>query len=157
MSGGNVSALADLVAALAVVLLLGFVAYEIRQSNKHARLANWRWLQGSPVAFQELTNDFAESELVHRGHSHQAALTPHERQTNAMYLEQSIHVIGNFTWHSDVTPPGYEGLQSLFRDLLATRGARQWWAETRGQTRFMQATQVMIDAVQADAASRSSI
>lgn len=141
--------IADLLAAFGVIASLVFLAVELRISNREARMANWRQLLESLRQYKAISNDPHMADLIERGEADYHALGPAERRSYGMYVEQGIHVIGNFSKHTGKVPVELTGLDgavdSLFRDLLTTPGARAWWAETRGRKRFLPMTHRMID------------
>lgn len=143
--------MADILAALGVILSLVFLAYELRQNRKQSELSNWRDLLESLSNFKGLSNNLEFSEFLERAEQDYHALTPAEQRAFGMYLEQGIHIIGNFAKHNDTIPTklvGMDGaIHSLLRDLLNTKGARAWWTETKPKGRFMPQTYVMVDAV----------
>ncbi|SMY06607.1 hypothetical protein [Flavimaricola marinus] len=143
--------IADLLAAMAVILTVAFLAYEIRASRKQAELSNWRELLQTLVDFKSSTNDLVFADLVERGHQDYAALTPAERRAFGLHLEQGVHIYGNFLKHNNDLPKKLVGLDdacaNMFHDLLTTPGGAQWWAETRSAGRFMPATYAVIDEI----------
>ena len=124
----ELSAMADIVAAAAVVASVVFLGLQVRESNRQARLSNWRALLDALARFKGLTNDLTFAEMVERGHRDFGALQPHEQRAFGLYLEQGIHVFGNFDKHHGRIPAGYTGLQTAIeanlRDLVTTPGAR---------------------------------
>lgn len=151
MSLSQLAPIADILAALGVILSLIFLAYELRQNRKQSELANWRDLLESLSNFKGLSNNLDFAEFLERAERDYDALTPAEKRAFGMYLEQGIHIIGNFVKHNDTIPNklvGMEGaLHSLLRDLLNNKGARTWWIETKPKGRFMPQTYVMVDTV----------
>lgn len=57
MSLSQLAPIADVLAAIAVILSLIFLAYELRQNRKQSELANWRDLLESLSTFKGLSND----------------------------------------------------------------------------------------------------
>jgi len=151
MSLSQLAPTADIIAAIGVILSLIFLAYELRQNRKQSELANWRDLLESLSTFKGLTNDLEFSEFLERAEKDYHALTPAEQRSFGMYLEQGIHIIGNFAKHNDTIPNKLVGMEdaihSLLRDLLNTHGARAWCFETKPKRRFMPQTYVMVDGV----------
>lgn len=149
MSLSQLAPIADVLAAIAVILSLIFLAYELRQNRKQSELANWRDLLESLSTFKGLSNDIEFSEFLERAEQDYHALTTAEKRAFGMYLEQGIHIIGNFAKHNDTILNklvGMEGaLRSLLRNLLNNKGARAWWVETKPKGRFMPQTYVMVN------------
>ncbi len=147
----DLSTLADLVAAAAIVVSLGLVVHEMRQTRRQAELGNWRDLLQTLVDFKAATNDLAFADLVRRGHADYGGLTETEKLAFGLYLEQGVHVLGNFVKHNDALPSRLKGLDlaivNLFHDLLATPGGAAWWAEARQAGRFMPETYVVTEAL----------
>ncbi len=145
--------IADLVAAAGVIGSLLFLAIELREQNRETALKNWRELLATLTAFKAITNDPYMADLVTRGHADYHALTDAEKRAFGQYLEQGIHVIGNFEKHSGTVPRQFSGLhypiQNTLLDHLATPGARAWWAESKQRGRFLPATVVRINELQA--------
>ncbi len=104
--------------------------------------------------FKSQTNDLSFAEMIERGHKDFAALESHEKRAFGLYLEQGIHVYGNFNKHTGRIPPGYVGLEDALEnsltDLLTTPGARAWWEEARGRKRLMSATISRVDKLMSE-------
>jgi hypothetical protein len=151
MSLSQLAPAADILAAIGVIFSLIFLAHELRQNRKQSELANWRDLLESLSNYKGLTNDLAFSEFLERAEKDYHALTPAEQRSFGMYLEQGIHIIGNFVKHNDTIPTKLVGMDdaihSLLRDLLNNDGARAWWTATKPKRRFMPQTYVMVDTV----------
>jgi len=155
MTLAQISNIAGLISALGVIASVVFLAIELRVSNRETRLANWRQLLDSLRQYKAVTNDPYMSDLIERGNEDYAALSRPEQRSYGMYLEQGIHVIGNFTKHSGKVPFELTGLETavegLFRDLLLNPGGHAWWAATRDKRRFLPATHIKVDALLAKA------
>ena len=154
MSLSQIGSIADILAAVGVICSLLFLAYELRISNRETRMANWRQLLDSFREYKAVTNDLALSEVIERGAADYHALAPHEKRSFGQYLEQGIHVIGNFSKHSWTMPNELVGLETATRnsmlELLNTPGARQWWAEYKPKGKLMPETYRVVDAILAD-------
>lgn len=130
--------IADLIAAIGVIASLLFLTYELRAANRETKLANWRQLLDSYRVHKAVTNDLIMSDLIERGHKDYHALSNVEQRSFGMYIEQGIHVMGNFLKHSGKVPKELHGLEMAIHnsllDLLRTEGARAWWqvAEPKG-------------------------
>lgn len=142
---------ADLLAAIAVIVTVAFLASEMRQTRKQAELTNWRDLLQTLVQYKAATNDLAFAEFIERGHQDYAALTPGERRSFDLFLQQGVHVYGNFLKHNDALPRKLAGLDeaasNYFVDMLTTPGGAAWWAENRDKGHFMPDTYRTVDAI----------
>ena len=151
MSLTELAGVADLVAALGVMLSVAVLAYEMHRNRKQAELANWRELLQTLIDYKGLTNDLVFADLVERGHADYDALTPSEQRAFGLYLEQGIHIFGNFLKHNDSLPRKLTGLDqaiaNMYIDMLATPGGAAWWSGTRDRGHFMPATYRQIDGI----------
>ncbi len=151
--------IADIIAALAIVLSLAFVGYELHQNRTQAELSNWREVLQTLVDYKGLTNDAEFAEFVTRAHADHAALTEPEKLRFGLYLEQGVHIFGNFLKHNEALPKKLAGLEeavgNMFVDMLTTPGGAAWWAETRGRGRFMPSTYRTVDALLAKGRRRT--
>lgn len=140
----SIAAVADLIAAAAVVASVCFLAYELRQTNKQSRLANWRELLAELRSFKALTNDLEFSAFLERAQKDYAALSPSEKVSFAHYLEQGVHVYGNFTKHSGTVPGEFIGLEkavsNCLADMMSSQGAIACWQDWETRGRLMPAT-----------------
>jgi len=151
MSLNQLADIADLIAALGVIGSLLFLAFELRLSNKETRMANWRQLLDSFREYKAVTNDVAFSELIERGNNSFNNLNAAEQRSYGQYLEQGIHVIGNFSKHRGGIPAELQGLQlavsNSLVDLLNTQGGRQWYDAYKPKGKLMPETFRIIDAM----------
>ena len=149
MNLSQIADFADLIAALGVVASLLFLAFELRLSNREKRFANWRQLLDSLREFKAVTNDVTFSDLIERGNSDYHGLSNAERRSYGQYLEQGVHVLGNFSKHRGAFPVELAGLQKAVNctmiDLLNTTGGRQWYKHYKPQGKLMPATFDIID------------
>ncbi len=141
---------ADILAALAIIVSLIFVAYELHQNRTQAELSNWRELLQTLVDYKGLTHDPEFAAFITRAQADYDALSATDRMRYGFYLEQGIHIIGNFLKHNNSLPRKLEGLEdavtNMFVDLLTTPGGRAWWAEAHEKGRFMPSTYKTVDA-----------
>lgn len=150
----KLAAIADLIAAAGVIASLLFLAFQLREQNRETGLNNWRQLLESLTALKASTNDPRMADLIVRGNADFHALSPAEQLAYGNYLEQGIHIIGNFEKHTGTVPRTMKDLDlavhNLMLDLLSPPGARQWWAVSKPHGRFMPATAATIDKFQVD-------
>ena len=83
----NVSAVADLVAAIAIVLSLCFVAWELHQTRVQSELSNWRDILASLTSFKAITNDLDFAAFLVRGQEDYHALSGAEKLSFGQYCE----------------------------------------------------------------------
>ncbi len=149
MSLAEFAPVADLLAALGVMASLFFLAWETRRTRKQTELTNWRELLETLVLYKGLTNEPEFADLVERGHADYRALSPADQRRFGLYLEQGIHVYGNFVKHNDSLPTKLAGLEDAVTnyliEMLTTPGGAVWWAQNRPLGRFMPSTYRMID------------
>lgn len=150
---------AELFAAAAIFVSLIFVGYEVHMTRKQAELSNWRDVLQSFVDYKAATNDLDFAAFLVRAHEDYDALTPAEKMSFGLFLEQGVHVLGNFLKHNDSLPRKLVGLedaiQATFVDMLTTPGGAAWWAEAQTRGRFMPDTFKVVDKLLADAERRA--
>ena len=153
----QIAVVSDLIAAAAIIVSLIFVAYEVRLNRKQAELTNWRETLVMMVEFKSRTNDLAFADLVVRGHRDYGTLNEAEKLSYSMYLEQGVHMMGNFLKHNDSLPRKLVGIEialiNHFADLLTTPGGAVWWEEAHKTARFMPETYRVTDALLAKRAA----
>lgn len=147
----SIADIADLIAAAAIIVSLLFVAYEIRATRKQAELTNWRETLNMMIAHKAQTNDPEFAAIVAKGHADYAALTGSEKVAFGHYLEEGIHVYGNFLKHNDSLPRKLLGMEEAitnhFYELLATPGGAAWWEEAQPRRRFMADTYTVTNSL----------
>lgn len=141
--------IADLVAATAVIISLLFVGYELRMTRKQSELSNWRDVLQTFTEYKAATNDIEFAALLVRGHEDYDALSAAERMSFGLFLEQGVHICGNFLKHNDSLPRKLVGLEdaimNTFAEMLTTPGGAAWWAEAHERGRFMTDTYKTVD------------
>lgn len=151
MSLSVLANIADLVAAVAILVSLVFVGYELRLTRKQSELSNWREVLASFTDFKAITNDLAFAEFLVRAHRDYDALSEAEKLSFGLYLEQGVHILGNFLKHNDSLPRKLVGLEhaitNTFSEMLTTPGGAAWWAEAHARGRFMPDTYRIVDGL----------
>ena len=149
MTLSNIADIADLVAAAAIILSLIFVGYELHLTRKQSELSNWREVLEALTTYKGVTNDRDFAEFLVRAHRDYDALSEGEKLSFGLYLEQGIHIIGNFVKHNDSLPRKLVGLEraitNMFFEMLTTPGGAAWWAEAHERGRFMPDTYRIVD------------
>lgn len=147
----SLAQIADVVGAVAIVLSLLFLAYELHQTRKQAELSNWREVLQALVEFKAATNDLSLADAIVRGREDYAALSDAERLSFGLYLEQAVHIYGNFLKHNDSLPRKLDGLETALAnslyELLTSPGGAAWWAEAQTRRRFMANTFLTVNSL----------
>jgi hypothetical protein len=107
---------ADIAAALAIILSLVFVGYELHQNRTQAELSNWRELLQTLVDYKGLTHDPDFAAFIVRAQADYDALSATDRMRFGLYMEQGIHIIGNFLKHNNSLPNKLEGLEDAVNE-----------------------------------------
>lgn len=149
MTLSNIADIADLIAAAAIILSLIFVGYELHLTRKQSELSNWREVLQSLTDYKSATNDLNFAEFLVRAHHDYDALSEGEKMSFGLYLEQGVHIFGNFVKHNDSLPRKLVGLEqaltNMFAEMLTTPGGAAWWAEACTRGRFMPDTYRVVD------------
>lgn len=151
MTLSELASMADIIAAAAIIVSLLFVGVQLRLTRIQSELGNWRELLQQLTNYKGITNDLAVAELVIKGHADLDALDAAEKLSFGHYLEQGIHIYGNFLKHNDSLPRKLVGLDGAIKnslsEMLTTPGGEVWWAEAHKRGRFMPETYRVIDAL----------
>jgi hypothetical protein len=149
MDLSEVADIADLVAALAIIVSLVFVGYELHMTRKQSELSNWREVLQAFTDYKAATNNIEFAAFLVRGHENYEALSPAEKLSFGLFLEQGVHICGNFLKHNDSLPRKLVGLEdaimNTFTEMLTTPGGAAWWAEAHERGRFMTDTYRTVD------------
>ncbi len=150
----------EFAATAAIVLSLLFLALEQRRTRKQAELANWRDVLQTFTEYKGLTNDPGLADLVTRGHADYAALSDADRLAFGLYLEQGVHICGNFLKHNDSLPAKLVGLEEAIAntlyEALSTPGGAAWWDEAATRGRFMTETYKIVNGLLARRRAKGS-
>lgn len=151
MSLSDLSSIADIIAAGAIVFSLIFVGYELHLTRKQSELSNWRDVLSELTVYKSTTNDAEFAAFLVRAHQDYEALDPSDRMRFGLFLEQGVHIYGNFLKHNDSLPRKLAGLElailNSLSEALTTPGGAAWWAEAHERGRFMPDTYRTIDAL----------
>ena len=149
MTLSHLADIADLATAAAILLSVGFVVYELHLTRKQSELSNWRAVLQALTDYKSLTNDREFAAFLVRAHADYAALDEAEKLSFGQYLEQGVHILGNFLKHNDSLPKKLVGLESAimhnYADMLTTPGGAAWWQEAHARKRFMPGTYGAVD------------
>jgi hypothetical protein len=147
----NLADIADLIAALAIFASLAFVGFELRMTRKQSELSNWRDVLQTFTDYKAATNDLEFAAFLVRAHEDYDALNAAEKMSFGLFLEQGVHILGNFLKHNDSLPRKLVGLEdaimNTFTEMLTTPGGAAWWAEAHVRGRFMKDTFRVVDGL----------
>ncbi|NKX44173.1 hypothetical protein [Roseicyclus persicicus] len=148
---GQIADIASLLAALGVFASVAVLAYELRQTRHQAELSNWRDVLQTLTDYKARTQDPQLAGILVRGHADYGSLGPADAITFGMYLEQGVHIYGNFLKHNDALSVKLVGLEGAianhFHEMLTTPGGAAWWAEAQARKRFMPGTYEVTNAL----------
>jgi len=135
-----IAAIADLLTALAVVVSLLFVAYEMHASNRQAKRANMQSMLDGIRNLKHWGRDVATSEIIVRGRLSFHDLSPTEKFVFANFMEECIAAYDSFLLVNDSNllqeGEAERAGRGAFRQFLAHPGAREWWRQSGMETRW---------------------
>lgn len=151
MNLSDLADIADLVAVLAIFLSFAFVGYELHLTRKQSELSNWRELLRALTDYKAATNDRDFAAFLVRAHADYDGLDAGEKMSFGLFLEQGVHIYGNFLKHNDSLPRKLAGLElaitNLLTEMLTTPGGAAWWREAHERRRFMPDTYRIVDGL----------
>lgn len=149
MTLSTIADIADLIAAAAIFVSLLFVGYELRMTRKQTELSNWREVLQALTNYKAATNDIEFAGFLVRAHQGYDALSEAEKLSFGLFLEQGVHILGNFLKHNDSLPRKLVGLEKAIAntcaEMLTTPGGAAWWTESHLRGRFMPDTYRIVD------------
>jgi len=126
---------AQIIAALAVVASLIFVALELNQNNRLEKIRQRSDRVGGLQAYKVLSVDPVFAEILNRGRASYSALQPHEKLAFSHYMEIAIPAIMSLKLFSDMSAVGAANAVNFsdrnMRALIDHPGVREWWVENR--------------------------
>jgi hypothetical protein len=126
-----ISAIGQIVGALAVVISLIYLAREVRSNARAARLAAMR---STLDAFNRLSEQIAEhpdlAELFNRGLGDFESLQGVDRTRFNSHMHQIFRNVED-AYHQHLEghldPRVWRGLEVVLRDIISTPGIQAWW------------------------------
>jgi len=142
----DLGSLGEFIAAIATVATLGYLAVQIRQSTKQARLTASRELGASiHDGFAPLFNPgFAR--IWRLGRYYPDQLDEDERAAFGMLLERQLYSFQNVVHQYDngvLEQDAFDSMLALFGDLLSTPGGAAYWS--KNQSKFSPAVRAYFD------------
>ena len=142
----DLGSLGEFIAAIATVATLGYLAVQIRQSTRQARLTATRELGASiHDGFVPLFNPgFAR--IWRLGRHDPDQLDEDERAAFGMLLERQLYSFQNVVYQYDngaLERDQFESMVVLFSDLLSPPGGARYWS--KNSSRFSPAVRAYFD------------
>lgn len=132
--------IADLLTALAVVVSLLFVGFEMHASNRQARRANMQSMLDGIRQLKHWGRDTESAEIIVRGRQSFHDLSPSEQFVFANFMEESFAAYDSFLLVNDsnLLKPGEaeRAGRGAFRQFVTHPGAREWWRQSGMETRW---------------------
>lgn len=123
----------------------------MHQTRVQSELSNWREVLQALTDYKAVTNDLGFAEFLVRAHADYDALSEAEKLSFGLYLEQGVHIYGNFLKHNSSLPQKLDGLDeaiaSSLADMLTTTGGAAWWDQAHVRKRFMPSTYTTVDGL----------
>jgi hypothetical protein len=144
MTLAEFASIAEIVAAVGVIVSLLVVAWEIRKNTAQSKQSNWGWLVDRFSTVYAQTDDLTLADLVARGRQSFHALSEGEKIAFGHYLEQLCIANDGLLVFSKSEVYGQEEMMALFekhmRFHLGFPGAREWWEQFQSERGFPQKT-----------------
>jgi hypothetical protein len=129
------AAVAEIVASVAIVLSLVYLALQIRQSAQATRAATYQSVMTSVGTMSTAIIQSADAaEVIYRGGQDISSLSPPERvrfEQMASALFRHYDVLFYHHRHGLLEPEQWEGLNRRLQAGLVIPGLVRWWSENR--------------------------
>lgn len=135
MNWDMVSAIAEFAGAIAVVVTLFYLAFQIRESSKESRRSRWNELHNEISRVADSWGENAGlSEIVFRGFTDYDSLEPQERfrfYSSLFRLFRSFETLFQYSREGSVHQWGAEGFEKTMTDILGFPGSKVYWKNRR--------------------------
>ena len=129
----DLGSIGEFVAAIATVVTLAYLAVQIRQNTKQARLTTMRELVASVQdGFAPLYNP-GYARVFRLGRHHPDELDEDELSAFNMLLDRQLYSFQNLVYQYEsgsVDEEIFRSTLSTFRRLLSTPGGAAWWRDS---------------------------
>jgi len=123
--------IADLLAALGIVVTLGFLAYEMRQNAEQARLTNWHSTLDAIRGHKRRTDDLALSDVIDRGRQDFDALSGAEKIAFGYWMEEWCQAMEGLLVANRAAVHRQDQMKRAasgnYKAMFRHPGCRQWW------------------------------
>ena len=125
----------ELIAAVAVVISLVFVGYEVQQNNQaQTRIATEAVVRDFVTAIRTLSEDAEMACIYSLGIQDFQSLSGSERLRLSAYLlgvHYAVQEMHSLAQQGSIVPGVWNGFEQLAKDSIQLPGARQWFATRR--------------------------
>lgn len=145
----EIAPLADLLAAIGVIISLCLVYFELRRGNRDARMANWYKNMEAFREFCALTDDPLIATIVVKGREDIGHLTETEYIVFDNYIRRCVLCLNYFRRNTgQVMEAKHVALETVNENLkrvLDYPGIRAWWQLNRSMKPFAPSTVEWVD------------
>ena len=135
MNWEAVGIIAEVVAALGIIITLIYLAVQIRQSTEHSKLSSAQAVDTSNMLAFDPIYVPENSVIWTKGHSDPKSLNDHEIQMFKMFMTRLFVASFNTTSlhysRGMIDEELYRVQADYFRSLVSTPGGSQWYSENR--------------------------
>lgn len=136
----SIGELAQLIAAIGVILSMLTVAKQINDNTRQARVTNWGVLSERYMSVYRQTSDLNLADVIIRGHNDFNSLNESEQLAFGHFLENiCIANEGALVMANSITR-GREGMVALFerhiRWHLSSKGGQEWFKKFQQERGF---------------------
>jgi hypothetical protein len=123
--------LGDFLGGIGVVVTLVYLATQIRQNTRVARIATLQqWVTSAAIANTAISQSSDFSRIYRAGMEDPKSLEPHERTQFNSYLFQLFNTYESLFFQAEqgaIDQIFFEAKMETMRSNLASPGARAWW------------------------------
>ena len=134
--------IADLLAALGIMLTIVFLALEIRKSSRQEKIANWQTTISGIREARRRTDDPIVADIVVRGRKSFNELSEPEQVTFGFWMEDMILAHDPYLVHPDQIMVAREetlkATEGAFREYFVHKGSQEWWNQSYVKKRWPQ-------------------
>ena len=145
----DIAPLADLLAAIGVIVSLVLVYIELKRGNRDARMSHWYKNMEAYREFYALSDDPLIAQIVVKGRSNIEQLSEKEYLVFDSYIRRCILSFNHFrrnTGHIvERKNEAHKVVTANLRRELDYPGIRTWWSSNRTKTPFAQSTIDWVD------------
>lgn len=140
MSVTQIADIADLIAALGIVVTLGFPAFETRKNTRQAKIMNWHVTMQSIKETRRRTDSPHLADVVERDRRSFGALSAAEKITFGFFLEEMLLDYDPFIVHGNEIAVGrrytLRAVKGAYSEFLGHPGAIEWWEQSGPKNRW---------------------